>query len=145
GQHESGPQVALQEGIPQLKGAIATTYLHDSHNLFVIGSNPEDMTIAANAVIDAGGGTAVVSSGKLLAIVEYPIAGMLSDKPAAEVARQFAAVRNAAGEVAEWQAPYWNFKAIEGMSLACNPFPHLTDLGLTDGAKGEIVSMLISS
>ena len=144
GLHESRPQVAIQEGIPQLRGAIATTYLHDSHNLFVIGSNPEDMKMAANAVIEAGGGTAVVKSGNVLAIIEYPIAGMLSDQPATEVGRRFAAVRNAAGDVAEWQLPYWTFKAIEGMSLACNPFPHLTDLGLTDGARGEIVSMLIT-
>jgi len=143
GRHESRPQVALQEGIPQLKGAIATTYLHDSHNLFVIGASPEDMKIAADALIESGGGTAVAQSGKLLAMIPYPIAGMLSEEAPIEVARQFAAVRDAAGKVAEWKPPYWVFKAIEGMSLACNPFPFLTDLGLIDGASGELVETLL--
>lgn len=142
GRHESRPQVALQEGIPQLKGAIATTYLHDSHNLFVIGANPEDMKIAADALIEAGGGIAVAQGGKVLAIIEYPIAGMLSEEQPLEVARKFAAVRDAAAKVAEWKPPYWVFRAIEGMSLACNPFPYLTDLGLIDGARGELVETL---
>jgi adenine deaminase len=145
GHYESRPQVALQEGIPQLKGAIATTYLHDSHNLFVIGSSAEDMKIAADALIESGGGTAVAQSGKLLAMVQYPIAGMLSEEAPLELARKFAAVRDAAGMVAEWKPPYWVFKAVEGMSLACNPFPYLTDLGLIDGARGELVETLIPS
>ena len=139
GRYDSRPQVALQEGIPQLKGAIATTYLHDSHNLFVIGASPEDMKFAADALIESGGGTAVVQSGKLLAMIQYPVAGMLSLEAPLEVARKFAAVREAAGKVAEWKPPYWIFKAIEGMSLACNPFPYLTDLGLIDGARAELV------
>jgi len=143
GVHEARPQLALQEGIPQLQGAIATTYLHDAHNLFAIGSNAEDMKIATDAVIESGGGTAVAQSGKLLARIEYPIAGILSDREPKDVARQFGALRDAADQVAEWKPPYWVFKAIEGMSLACNPFPHLTDLGLTDGARGEIVKALI--
>lgn len=143
GAYESKPQVALQAGVPQLRGAIATTYLHDSHNLFAIGASPEEMKVAADAVIEAGGGTAVAQAGRVLAIIRYPIAGMLSEDPPAAVARQFAEVREAAGKVAEWQPPYWIFKAIEGMSLACNPFPHLTDLGLTDGARGELVDTLL--
>ena len=143
GRYESKSQVAFLEGIPPLKGAIATTYLHDSHNLFAIGSNAEDMKVAADALIEAGGGTAVAQSGKILAAIRYPIAGMLSDQAPPEVAREFAAVREAAGRVAEWKPPYWVFKAIEGMSLACNPFPYLTDLGLIDGARGELIDILI--
>jgi adenine deaminase len=46
-------------------------------------------------------------------------------------------LRRAAGEVTEWIPPYWVFKALEGTSLACNPGPHLTDLGLTDGSAIE--------
>jgi adenine deaminase len=144
GHYESKSQLALQEGIPRLDGAIATTYLHDSHNLFVIGGSAEDMKLAADALIESGGGTAVAKSGKLLAIIQYPIAGLLSEQPATAVARQFAAVRDAAEKVTEWKPPYWVFKAIEGMSLACNPFPYLTDLGLVDGASGKVVDTLLS-
>lgn len=144
GVHHQGSHTALQEGLPQLKGAIATTYLHDSHNLFVIGGNPEDMKVAADALIASGGGIAVAQNGRILSIIEYPIAGMLSEKSPPEVARDFQAVREAAGRVAEWKPPYWIFKSLEGMSLACNPFPYLTDLGLIDGRLGELVSTQVS-
>ena len=43
--------------------------------------------------------------------------------------------------VAEWKLPYWIFKTLEGMSLACNPFPYLTDHGLADGLRGELVEL----
>ena len=69
---------------------------------------------------------------------------MLSEDPPEEVAHQFEAVKLAAGKVAEWKPPYWIFKSLEGMSLACNPFPYLTDLGLIDGKRGELVDTLIS-
>ena len=141
GKHEAPPHMALQQGLARLKGALATTYLHDSHNLFVIGGNAEDMALAANTLIACGGGIAVVQEGKVLALAEFPIAGMLSPKPPAEVARDFQSVREAASKVAEWKQPYWIFKSLEGMSLACNPFPYLTDLGLIDGALGKLVSI----
>ncbi len=140
GKHNDGSHTALQEGLPKLRGALATTYVHDSHNLFVIGGNSEDMKVAADALIASGGGTAVAQDGKLLAIIRYPIAGLLSEDPPEEVARQFQAVREAAGKVAEWKPPYWIFKSLEGMSLACNPFPYLTDVGLIDGKLGEPVA-----
>ena len=141
GRHAARPHLAIQEGLRRLRGAIATTYLHDSHNLFVIGGNERDMLLAANALIACGGGIAVAQNGELLSVDEFPIAGMLSSQPPQEVAHQFAAVREAAGKVAEWQLPHWTFKSLEGMSLACNPFPYLTDLGLADGLLGQLVEM----
>jgi adenine deaminase len=144
GRHDALPQIALQEGLPRLKGALATTYLHDSHNLFVIGGNPDDMQLAANTLISCGGGIAAVQNGRLLSVAEFPIAGMLSQKSPGEVAEAFEAVRQAAGQVAEWKPPYWIFKTLEGMSLACNPFPYLTDLGLADGLLGEFVEMEVT-
>ena len=142
GRHAAAPQVALQEGLPRLKGALATTYLHDAHNLFVIGGNAPDMRLAANTLIACGGGIVAVQDGQILSLAEFPIAGMLSPQPPGEVAAAFQAVREAAGLVAEWKLPYWIFKTLEGMSLACNPFPYLTDLGLADGLRGELVDLL---
>ena len=144
GRQRSGPHTALQEGLPQLRGALATTYLHDAHNLFVIGGNSIDMKVAADALIASGGGIAVAQDGKILAIIEYPIAGMLSEGIPQEIAIQFKAVREAAGKVAEWKPPYWIFKSLEGMSLACNPFPYLTDIGLIDGKRGELMDLITS-
>jgi len=144
GRHDAAPQRALLAEWGELRGAIATTYSHDSHNLVVLGRDPADMKLAANALIECGGGMAVAQAGRLLARVELPIAGMLSAAPPAEVADAFRRVREAAGQVVEWKPPYRVFKAIEGTSLACNPGPHLTDLGLTDGTMHAIVSSVVA-
>ena len=72
-----------------------------------------------------------------------PVGGLLSNHPPRQVAEAYAAVRTAAGRVIEWNPPYIVFKALEGTCLACNPGPHLTDLGLTDGTTGQLVDMLL--
>lgn len=144
GRHPAKPQLALLEGWGELRGAIATSYSHDSHNLVVLGRDAADMALAANALIASGGGMALSQRGALLAQVAMPIAGMLSDLPAAELARQFKNLRELSAQVADWEPPYRVFKAIEGTCLACNAGPHLTDLGLTDGATRQIVEPLIA-
>ena len=145
GRHEAKPQIALLEGWGELRGAIATSYSHDSHNLVVLGRDPDDMALAANRLIESGGGMALSQQGKILAHVAMPIAGMLSDLPATELARQFRELRDLSAEIADWEPPYRIFKAIEGTCLACNAGPHLTDLGLTDGGTRQIVEPLIES
>ncbi|MGK8931767.1 adenine deaminase [Pluralibacter gergoviae] len=144
GRHRAAPQIALLEGWGELRGAIATSYSHDSHNLVVLGRSPEDMALAANRLIASGGGMALAQAGEILAHVAMPIAGMLSDLPAAELARQFRTLRDLSAKIADWEPPYRVFKAIEGTCLACNAGPHLTDLGLTDGGTRQIVDPLIS-
>lgn len=119
-------------------GAIATTIAHDSHNLNVFGGNAQDMAVAANALIACGGGMAVAKGGKVLAVLPLPVCGLLSDAPTAEVGQALAALREAADQVADWLPPVRVFKAIVGASLACNPGPHVTDIGICDGATGEI-------
>lgn len=143
GRHEAKPQIALLEGWGELRGAIATSYSHDSHNLVVLGRDADDMALAANQLVASGGGMALAQQGKILAHVAMPIAGMLSDLPAPELARQFRELRDLSSKVADWEPPYRVFKAIEGTCLACNAGPHLTDLGLTDGSTRQIVEPLI--
>lgn len=142
--HAAKPQMALLEGWGELRGAIATSYSHDSHNLVVLGRDPEEMALAAHALIQSGGGMALAQHGQVIAHVAMPIAGMLSELPANELARQFKALRDRSSLIADWEPPYRVFKAIEGTCLACNAGPHLTDLGLTDGSTREIVDPLIS-
>lgn len=101
------------------------------------------MALAANRLIASGGGMALSRQGDILAHVAMPIAGMLSDLPAAGLARQFRELRDLSAEIADWEPPYRVFKAIEGTCLACNAGPHLTDLGLTDGTTRQIVEPLI--
>lgn len=142
--HAAKPQLALLEGWGELRGAIATSYSHDSHNLVVLGRDPHDMALAANMLIQSGGGMALVKNGDVIAHVAMPIAGMLSELPPDELARQFRELRERSNLIADWEPPYRVFKAIEGTCLACNAGPHLTDLGLTDGTTRQIVDPLIS-
>jgi adenine deaminase len=142
--HAAKPQIALLEGWGELRGAIATSYSHDSHNLVVLGRDPNDMALAANTLINSGGGMALAQQGDVIAHVAMPIAGMLSELPPAELALQFRTVRDRSSLIADWEPPYRVFKAIEGTCLACNAGPHLTDLGLTDGSTRQIVDPLIS-
>ncbi|HHA2010761.1 TPA: adenine deaminase [Enterobacter mori] len=142
--HAAKPQLALLEGWGELRGAIATSYSHDSHNLVVLGRDPHDMALAANTLIQSGGGMALVQNSDVIAHVAMPIAGMLSELPPDELARQFRELRERSNLIADWEPPYRVFKAIEGTCLACNAGPHLTDLGLTDGTTRQIVDPLIS-
>jgi adenine deaminase len=66
GRHQATPQIALLEGWGELRGAIATSYSHDSHNLVVLGRDADEMALAANRLIASGGGMALSQQGKSL-------------------------------------------------------------------------------
>ena len=66
--------------------AMASTVAHDSHHMIVVGTSRADMALAANRLAEVGGGITVFKDGKELALVELPIAGLMSDSPATEVA-----------------------------------------------------------
>lgn len=70
----------------QGKMAMASTVAHDSHHMIVVGTDREQMALAANRLADVGGGITVFRDGAELALVELPIAGLMSDKPARDVA-----------------------------------------------------------
>ncbi|MFK3967821.1 adenine deaminase [Ensifer adhaerens] len=139
GRADSRPAVGLLSSWGAWRGAFATTVSHDSHNLTVFGGNAQDMAVAANAVIAAGGGMAVVSGGKVDALLPLPLAGLVSEEPLEEVADSFAALREAVGRIVDWQPPYLVFKACFGATLACNAGPHQTDRGIADVATGKVM------
>jgi adenine deaminase len=55
------------------------------------------------------------------------------------VAAGFRGLKDAADRIADWAPPFLVFKAIVGASLACNAGPHVTDMGLADGATGALI------
>ena len=114
------------------QGAFATTVSHDSHNLTVFGGAEEDLAAAANAVIAMRGGRAGARDGAVSARLPLPNGGLASEAPLAEVARSLIALRTAMEEVVTWEPPYLVFKALVGATLACNPGPHQTDLGIAE-------------
>ncbi len=66
--------------------AVASTVAHDSHHMIVVGTSKADMALAANSLGEIGGGIVVVGGGEVLALVELPIAGLMSDERAEVVA-----------------------------------------------------------
>lgn len=68
--------------------AVASTVAHDSHHMIVVGTSKDDMAMAANKLGEVGGGIVVVCKGKVLALVELPIAGLMSDERAEVVAEK---------------------------------------------------------
>ena len=67
-------------------GAMASTVAHDAHNLMVVGSNDADMALAANTLLQSEGGMCVVRDGQVLGHVALPVAGLMSEQPAEEMA-----------------------------------------------------------
>jgi len=138
------PVIGVLQNWGSWTGALASTVAHDSHNLVVFGREAADMAAAANALIACGGGMAVASAGEIRALLPLPVCGLISEDPTAEVAAAFAALRTAADAVADWLPPLRTFKSIAGASLACNPGPHVTDIGIADGTTGEVFTTLVT-
>lgn len=82
---ELKPALGLVRGTGLMTGAIAASVAHDSHNLMVIGKTIEDMVVAVNALITAGGGLCVANHHQVTALLELPMAGLLSLKTGGEI------------------------------------------------------------
>jgi adenine deaminase len=121
--------------------AVAATVAHDSHNMIVVGTNREDMALAANRLQEVGGGFIVVSGGRELALVELPIAGMMSDERAEIVARKAEAVRVAMVQC----GCTLNNALIQHMFIALPVIPELrlTDLGLVDVTRFGFTNLFV--
>lgn len=114
-------------------GAMASTVAHDAHNLLVIGTNDEDMALAANTLIECGGGMCAVQNGRVLGLVALPIAGLMSNKPMQEMAETVAALEEAWKEIGcSMPSPFMTMALIP---LACLPELRLTDRGLVDCSR----------
>ena len=77
--------LAVVENFCMEKGAVGTTYSHDSHNITIIYNDAKDAEIICKRIAEIGGGVVVVENEKLIDEVPFPIAGMLSKKSAKEV------------------------------------------------------------
>ncbi|WP_290921087.1 adenine deaminase [Halodesulfovibrio sp.] len=112
-------------------GAIATTIAHDSHNIVVAGDNDEDMLVAINDLKEIGGGITLVRDGKVLGHLPLPIAGLMSDQPAQDVAEKMEELLNLAKEF-NINPKLQPFMTLSFMSLPVIPALKLTDGGLFD-------------
>ncbi|RED58547.1 adenine deaminase [Cohnella lupini] len=123
------------------RGAIATTYSHDNHNLLVVGRNAEDMMTAANAVIGSQGGFCVVEDGKVLSHLELPVGGILTEEPLEITSRKVKELREAMLSLG--YVHYNPIMSISTHSLTVSPALKITDHGLIDVNAGEVVPLLV--
>ena len=109
-------------------GAIATTIAHDHHNLLALGNTADDIRTAAAHLASLGGGQCVVLDGKILADLPLPIAGLMSARPAAEVAADIAALNAAARQTGCTLTD--PFATLSFLALPVIPSLKLTDQGI---------------
>jgi adenine deaminase len=103
------------------------------------------MTLAANTLLDMQGGLAVVADAKVFAKLMLPVAGLVSEKPLADLAKEFADLRATLDALVDWEPPYLVFKALFGASLVCNSGPRLSDVGFVDVFEDKILESCVLS
>lgn len=110
--------------------ALASTVAHDSHHMIVVGTNKQDMALAANRLGQVGGGAVLFSKGKEIAIVEMPIAGLMSDERAEIVAQKAQALTEAMRKMGcSLNNAYMQHSLL---ALVVIPELRISDVGLVD-------------
>lgn len=122
-----------------LRGAIASSVGHDSHNLIVVGDRPSDMRAALAALIACGGGFVVVQDGAVKAQLALPVGGLMSREPAAHVEASLRELHRASNAIG--CALSEPFLQLAFLSLPVIPSLKLTDRGLVDVDRFEIISV----
>jgi adenine deaminase len=121
------------------RGAFASTVAHDAHNIVVVGVDDGDIARAVQRLAELGGGLVVVESRGVRAELPLPVAGLLSEAPADEVAEQSHACVAALAELGcTVEAP---FQALAFLALSVIPSLKLTDQGLVDVDQFRLVPL----
>ena len=130
----------LVEGAFTGRGAAATTWSHDSHNLLVLGTAAKDMCAAQNRVLELQGGYVAAEGGRVTAEAGLPVGGIISDGPVEALAKQLGRVREAMRRLG-----YENNNEIMSMSTLClpvSPSLKLTDFGLLEVKTQRRVALI---
>lgn len=121
--------------------AMASTVAHDAHHMIVVGTDKEDMAIAANRLGEVGGGVVMVSKGKELALVEMPIAGLMSDERAEIVAEKAAQLGRAMAQMGcTLNNAYMQHSLL---ALVVIPELRISDVGIIDVTRFEKVDLFV--
>lgn len=133
------PAVGFVRGLGLKRGAIATSIAHDSHNVIAVGVRDSDIIAVVSALRDSGGGTAAGDADGGVEVLPLPIAGLMSEGAAPEIAKRLGRLKDLAKS---WGAALENpFMAMSFLALPVIPELKLTDLGLVEVSRFEHVSL----
>ncbi len=133
--------VGFARGFKLKSGALGSTVAHDAHNVVVVGTNDEDITLAIKELEKLQGGQVAVANGAVKAELALPIAGLVSDRPLDEVIQRTADLNAAARALGcELDAP---FMTLSFLSLSPIPELKLTDQGLIDAVNMRATSLFV--
>lgn len=116
-------------------GAVAQTVGHDSHNITVLGDNPEDMALAAGS-LGADGGLVVVKNGRLIGKLPLEIAGLMSSAPASEALAAREKLTEALAEM-DYNRDIEPFMLLSFLTLIVIPDVKLNHKGLFSVSKWD--------
>ncbi len=120
------------------RGAIASSVGHDSHNIISVGTSDIEICKAVNAVIDSGGGLAVVDDGRTY-VLPLPVGGLMSADGASATGAEYSHLSSLVKDMgSDLSAP---FMTLSFMALLVIPKLKLSDKGLFDGGKFEFVGL----
>lgn len=132
--------VGFIENIGLRKGAFATTFSHDSHNILVIGKEIESMVKAVNSVIEAKGGMSIFIDGKVH-LLELPIGGLITDEPFERVLYKFQKMESKLRDAGvRHREPV---KLFSVLALTVSPFYKMSDLGIVDVEEGRLLPVVV--
>jgi adenine deaminase len=135
--------VGFVRGFKLKTGALGSTVAHDAHNVVVVGVTDGDILMAIEELVRLQGGQVAVANGKVQARLGLPIAGLVSDRPLAEVIKSIEDLNVAARAMGcELQAP---FMTLSFLSLSPIPELKLTDQGLIDAVKMQRTELWVAS
>ena len=123
------------------RGALASSVAHDSHNIIVVGTTDADMRTALEAVVEMGGGLAAAMDGRILAGLALPIAGLMSLEPVRTVRDHLDHLIKIAHDLGSTLKD--PFMTLSFLALPVIPELKLTDMGLIDVNKFELVSLFV--
>ena len=127
------------KGFGLKSGAIASTVAHDSHNMIVIGTNDDDMLKAIKELVKSQGGKVIVNNGEVVAKLELPIAGLMSEQPSSDVIQKAMELKQ--GEKVIGCSLDEPFMTMAFLSLSVIPELKLTDKGLMDVMAGKFTNL----
>ena len=123
------------------RGAFASTVAHDAHNVVVLGVDDRDMAACAARLGEIGGGIVIAEGGRAVEELPLPIAGLMSDRPLAEVHERLRSMERRLAAMGSTMAS--PFMTLSFLALSVIPELKITDRGLVDVGRFELVPLAV--